>query len=74
MFQMRTATGRVRDDGVELFRRKLVDIFSRETLRHFPFAIVRVQRAAAILLRRRDNFATISRQNFYRIAVHIAEN
>lgn len=74
MFQMRTATRRVRDDGVELFRRKLVDVFSRQSLRHFPFAVVRVKRAAAILLRRRDDFATVSRENFHCVAVHVAEH
>ena len=43
MFQMRTAARRVRDDGVELFRRELIDVPARQPLRHFPFAIVRVQ-------------------------------
>ena len=47
MFQMRTAAGGVGDDGVELFRRKLIDVFAGEFLGEFPFAVVRVERAAA---------------------------
>lgn len=43
MFQMRTATGGIGNDGVKLFRRKLVNLFACESLCEFPFAVVRVQ-------------------------------
>ena len=32
------------------FGRKLIDVSPRQTLRQFPFAVVRVKRAAAVLL------------------------
>ena len=74
MLQMRAATAGVRDDGVELLRRKLVDVLPREPLRQLPLAVVRVQRAAAMLLRRRHHLATIARQHLHCVAVHIAED
>ena len=74
MFQMRTAAARVGNDGVELFRRKLIDVVARQFLGQFPFAVVGVKRAAAILLRRRDDFAAIARQHFDGVAIDIAED
>ena len=74
MLEMRAAAARVRDDSVELFRRKLVDVLSREPLRQLPFTVMRVERAAAVLIVRRDDFAAVLRQHLHRVAIHIAEN
>src|SRR4051812_31910716 len=73
MLQMRTATASVGDDRVELIRRKLIELFSGELLGQFPFAIVRVERAATKLFRRRDHFATVACQHFDRVAVDVAK-
>ena len=43
MFEMRAATRGVGDDSVELFRRELIDLFTGEPLREFPFAVVGVK-------------------------------
>src|SRR6185503_5082083 len=53
VLEVRTTAARVRDDGIEFFWRELVDVLTRQFLRQFPFAIVRVKRAAAMLFRRR---------------------
>src|SRR6266849_5014460 len=49
VLQMRAATRRVADDGVELHRRELVDLPARELLRQLPFPVVRMERAATKL-------------------------
>ena len=74
VLQVRAAAAGVRDDGVELFRRELVDVLSRETLRQLPFTVMRVERTAAVLIVRRDDFAAVLRQHLHRVAIHIAEN
>src|SRR6185295_1051308 len=74
MFQMRTAPGGIGDDGVELCRWKLIELFARQLLGQTPFAIVGVQRTATKLAGRRDNFATVLGQDLHGIAIDIAEN
>ena len=49
MLEMRAAAAGVADDGVELFRRELIDVLARQFPRQAQFAVVRVQRAAAML-------------------------
>src|SRR5947208_1341264 len=74
MLEMRAAAGSVSNNGIKLFRRNLVDLLARELLSQRPLPVVRVQRTAAELPTRSDNFATILRQNFRRVAVDVAEN
>src|SRR4051812_46751122 len=71
MFQMRTATACVGDDGIELVGWKLIDLPAGQVLRQFPFAIMRMERAAAGLVGRRNNFATIMRQHLGSIAIDV---
>ena len=54
MLEVGAATTGVGDDGVELVWRELLKLLARELLGQFPFAVVRVKRAAAELLRGRD--------------------
>src|SRR5438477_8497460 len=74
MLQVRTAPSRVRDDRIKLLRRNLVDLLARELLRQSPLSVVRVERTAAELASWRENFATILRQSFRRVAIDVAEN
>src|ERR1700722_1550540 len=74
MFEMRAAARGVGDDSVEFFGRELVDLFTRELLGKFPFTVVCVKRTAAKLLGRRDDFPAVTRKNFDRVAIHVAEN
>ena len=71
---MRTATARVGDNRVETVGRELIDILAGQALREFPFAIMRVQRATAVLVRGRMHFTTIAGEHLNRIAVHIAKD
>src|SRR5829696_6706046 len=74
VFKMRAATGCIGDDGVELFRRELIDLFAGQALREFPFAVVGVKRAAALLVWRRDDFAAVAGQGFGGVAIYVREN
>src|SRR5262249_45639801 len=74
MLEMRTAATRIGDDGIELLRRKLVDLIPRQLLGQFPFAVMRMQRATAKLLGRRDNFAPIACKDLHSVVVDVAEN
>ena len=73
MLEMRAAAAGVRYDGVELLRRKPLDVSSGQLSRQFPFAVVPVKRAAAMLLGRGDDFAAVAGQHLNCVAVHIAE-
>ena len=74
VLQVRAAAAGIGDDGVELVGRELVDLLARELLGEFPFAVVGVERTAAELLRRRDDFAAVARQHFHGVAVDVAED
>ena len=74
VLEMRAAAARIRDDGVELLRRELLDLFAGELLGHVPFAIVRVQGAATELLMGRKDFAPVAREHFHRVEVDVAED
>src|SRR5579883_1497553 len=61
-FQVGTAACRVDDDGVAVVRLEHVDIVSCQRTALFALAGVDVQRAAALLLYRRDDLAAICGQ------------
>jgi hypothetical protein len=74
MLEVRPAAAGVGDDGVELVRRHLLHILAGQLLGQSPLAVVRVQRPATLLVRRRDDLAAVSRQHFGRVPVDIAED
>src|SRR6266404_4721796 len=74
MLQMRATTARISDDRVKLIRRKLIDLFSREFLCQFPFAVMRVQRTTARLVSRGDDLTAVARQHFHGIAIDVAKD
>src|SRR5438046_7348739 len=74
MFEVRAATAGIRYDRIELLRRELINLFAGQLLRQFPFAIVSMKRAAAELLGRRDDFASVANQHFNGVAIDIAEH
>ena len=74
VFQVRPAAGGVGDDGVVMLGRKLVDLPLGKGLRQAPLSVVRVQRTAAVLLRRRDDFTTVAGQDLDGVQIHIAED
>ena len=51
VLEVRAAAAGVGDDGVELVRRELLELLAGELLGQVPFAVVGVERAAAVLLR-----------------------
>src|SRR6056297_2464225 len=63
VFQMRTAPGRVRDDGVERFQIEAVDRRARLCPGLLEIAVVSVKRAAAALRPRRYDFATVREED-----------
>src|SRR5689334_17602177 len=73
MFQVGAATAGVGDDGVELFRGKLIDIPAGELLGEFPFAVVGVQGAATGLVRWGDDFTAVAGKDLDSILIDIAE-
>src|SRR5919205_902037 len=74
MLQVRSTTRRVRDNRVELLRRDVLDLPPRQFARQFQFAVVRVQRSAATLIYRTYNLASVAREYFNRVPIHITEN
>ena len=74
VLEVGAAAAGVGDDGVELGGRKLVNVPAGEALGEFPFAVVRVQGAAAVLLGRGDDFAAVAREHLDGVHVHIAED
>ena len=74
MLEVRTATGRVADDGVKFTRREQVDHHARLLLGHGPFAVMCMQRSTAALVTWRVNVATVLGQHLDGVAVDIAEN
>ena len=74
MLEMGAATAGIGDDGVELVRRKLVELLACEALGKFPFPIVGVQGPAAVLFGRSNDFATVMGEHLDRIAVDVAED
>ena len=74
MLEVGAAAAGVGDDGVELVRRELLKLLARELLGHFPFAVMGVERAAAELLGRRDDFAAVAGEDFDGVAVDVAED
>ena len=73
MLEVRAAAAGVGDDGVELLRWELVNVPACEFLRQRPFAVVRVQRTAAALFRRCDDFTAVLCEHFHGVSVHVAE-
>src|SRR5438132_11291491 len=71
---MRAATTGIGDDGIELVRRKLIELLSGQLLGQFPFAIVRMQRAATNLFGGRYDFAAVPRQHLNGVTVDVTEN
>jgi hypothetical protein len=74
MLEMRSATGGVGDDGVEVIEVEMIEEAARVTLGHFIFAVVGVERAAAALGRRGDDGAAIGEEDVGGVAVDVAVN
>ena len=74
MFQMRSATGRVRDDRVERIDLKLINETPCLHRRLLEVAVVGVQRTAATLLARGDHFAAVGKKHLDSVAVHFGKD
>ena len=74
MLEVGAAAAGVGDYGVEVFGRELIDLLSGEFAGGFPFTVMSVERAATMLLRRRDDFAAVLREHFDRVTIDVAEN
>src|SRR5260221_7765390 len=74
MFEVRTASCRVGDDGVEPVEVEMIEEFSRVVLREFILAVVGVERSAAALGGRRDDSAAVGEQGIGGVAGDVAVN
>ena len=72
MLEVRAAAGGVGDDGVERVEVELVEQAAGVVLRHLVLAVVGVERAAAGLVRRRDDGAAVGEQDVGGVAVDVA--
>ena len=75
VLQVRAAAASVRDDRIEFIERARaafhrVNVPPRHVARRVQFAIVPVQRAAAVLHARRHDFAAIREQHVHGVTVH----
>ena len=74
VLEMRPAASGVANNRIEGFGRKLVDVPPSQFLSQLPLTVVRVERSTAMLVRRGDHLATISGQDFSRIAIDVTED
>ena len=74
MFQVGTATGGIRDDGIEGGRIKEVDHSPRHFGRPLGIPVVRMERSAAGLDRGSDHLATVGQQNVRGVPVDVGED
>jgi hypothetical protein len=72
--EMRTASGGVGDDRIQLPEVEAVEITPGELAREFGFAVMAAQRSAAYLHRRGVHLATIRKQNVDCVAVNIRKD
>src|SRR5690625_1197734 len=73
MLQMRTASGRIRDNRIERIEIKLIDISLRQLFCQLPFAVVTMKRTATRLQTRRHDFAIIRQKHICRIAIDVGK-
>ena len=74
MFEMRSTSGCIGDDGVVMGGRKLVQIPPGQSSCGFQFTVMGMKGSAAMLIWRRVNFASILRQHLGGVPVDIAED
>ena len=72
MLEVRTATGGVGDDGVEIVELEVIEQTSGIPLGHFVFAVVSVKRSAATLRRRRDDGAAVRAKDIGGVRADVA--